>query len=78
MTTAHHQVGIDSVEDGLWAWFDLCILKNSDANQPKVVDGRELIWSSHEIPYDHDEYTGQAGELFTREHELLSYLEVRY
>jgi hypothetical protein len=35
------------------------------------MDGRELIWSSHRVPHD-------IGLLFTRDHEIFSYLQVRF
>jgi hypothetical protein len=54
------------------------VLENHDAKEPKVVDGRELIWTSHAIPHDHTGYTGQQGRLFARDHELLSSLKVRH
>jgi hypothetical protein len=77
-TTAHHQGGIDHPEEGLWSWFDVVVLNSPDSKSPKVKDGRELIWLSHEIPTDHDGYTGQHGVMFDRKHDLLNSLEVRY
>jgi hypothetical protein len=75
--TTSYQNHTSISEEGVWSWFDLLIMENHDAKEPKVVDGRELIWMSHIIPYKHNEYSGQQGTLFTREDELLRYLEVR-
>ena len=35
---------------GIWCWFCIVILANTDVTQPLVRDGRALVWQSHDIP----------------------------
>ncbi|KAJ7668205.1 acyl transferase/acyl hydrolase/lysophospholipase [Mycena rosella] len=74
-TESHHQGYVEFREAGSWSWFNIVILESSDATTPKVMDGRSLVWASHTNKIG-DEYSRHNGKIFTRDHELLEWLEL--
>ncbi|KAF9553084.1 phospholipase [Agrocybe pediades] len=76
ITQAHHE-GVPADDAiGTWCWFDLVVLENAEATQPRIKDGRALVWKSHDVPRtDTTEESEQIGKVFGKDHELLSVLE---
>ncbi|KDR80872.1 hypothetical protein GALMADRAFT_135962 [Galerina marginata CBS 339.88] len=77
-THAHHDGSPASDAIGIWCWFDLVLLQNPEATEPREKDGRALVWRSHDIPKTataDSEDLEQAGNLFGRDHELLRLME---
>ncbi|KAJ7469448.1 acyl transferase/acyl hydrolase/lysophospholipase [Mycena latifolia] len=74
-THGHDQGACDDPSAGSWSWYDLAILESTKATEPRVKDGRALVWRSHNNEIAHREPTTRTGIRFDRNHELLSLLE---
>ncbi|KAJ3516977.1 hypothetical protein NLJ89_g797 [Agrocybe chaxingu] len=74
-TYAHHEGTLPDDSTGIWCWFDLVILENPDATEPRVKDSRALVWRSHDIPKNATETDEQTGRLFGRDHEILGLIQ---
>ncbi|KAF9046654.1 acyl transferase/acyl hydrolase/lysophospholipase [Panaeolus papilionaceus] len=74
-THAHHENPPADDAKGIWCWFDLIVLENSSSTQPRVKDGRALVWRSHNIPRDATKTIEQVGKLLGRDHDLLGLIE---
>lgn len=75
-THGHDQGACDDPSAGSWSWYDLAILESTNATEPRVKDGRALVWRSHNNEIAKRESTTRTGIRFDRNHELLSLLEV--
>jgi len=76
ITQAHHEGTPAENAVGIWCWFDLVILDNAEATQPRVEGGRALVWRSHDIPKGAGDKDEQTGKLFGRDHEMFGLLKV--
>ncbi|CZT06466.1 uncharacterized protein RAG0_12167 [Rhynchosporium agropyri] len=47
VSECHDQGFCDVPENGVWGWFELCIIENDSAQTPRKKDGIELVWISH-------------------------------
>ena len=78
-TIARH-VGVPADDAaGTWCWFDIVILENANATEPRVKDSdrRALVWSSHVIPRTNtSESDEQKGKLFGRDSDIFGFLNV--
>jgi hypothetical protein len=81
-TNSRQQEHVDDPKAGSWSWFDVMVLEDASSTEPKVVDGRALVWFSHKNePYRDN--VGRAthadwdGKIFGRTHEILQLLKVR-
>jgi len=70
-----HDQGFADFELGNWTWFELVILEYPDASTPKIKDGAELVWRSHDNHYKRKDYDWKAGQKFRRPHGLIEHLE---
>lgn len=76
-TKSHDQGFVELRDAGSWSWFDIMVLESPDATTPKVVNGRSLVWRSHDNYLGDSKSTRRKGEPFTKNHEMLQSLEVR-
>lgn len=60
------------------SWFELCILPNETATEPKEQDGDALTWKSHSNRIGVKEASRHFGAVFDRRGELLDALEVSF
>ncbi|KAF8158515.1 acyl transferase/acyl hydrolase/lysophospholipase [Crassisporium funariophilum] len=74
-TYAHHEGTPAGDAVGIWCWFDLIILDSLESVEPKVKDGRALVWRSHDVPRDAGEDSEQIGKILGGP-DLLGLLEV--
>ncbi|KAJ7268361.1 phospholipase [Mycena rebaudengoi] len=74
-THGHDQGACDDPRAGSWSWYDLAILESTKATEPRVKDGRALVWRSHNNEIAQTQPTTRTGIRFDRNHELLSLLE---
>ncbi|EAU86152.2 phospholipase [Coprinopsis cinerea okayama7 len=74
-TTARHQGVLPEGATGIWSWFDIVILDTPESTQPKVKDGRVLVWLSHEVPAGQLGDVEQDGKLFGPDHEIFTHLQ---
>lgn len=75
-TDSHDQGFVNFREAGSWSWFDIVILASPDATEPKIKNGRSLVWLSHSNELGEEDFTEKKGDSFKRGHELFSLLEV--
>lgn len=48
LAESHDQGFADVPSAGNWTWFELAILENECAHAPRLKDGVELVWRSHD------------------------------
>jgi hypothetical protein len=76
VTTGHDQGHRDTHATESYSWFDLALFESVEAIKPRVVDGRPLIWRSHNNELRNKTATERYGLVFDSDHEILSLLEV--
>ncbi|EMD39819.1 hypothetical protein CERSUDRAFT_150518 [Gelatoporia subvermispora B] len=74
-TRGHDQGFVDDPNAGSWSWFDVAVFDSPKATEPRVKDGRALVWRSHNNEIGHKYSTDRQGVVFDRNHEMLSLLE---
>lgn len=47
---------VSDEKGGNWTWFEIAILENNESKQPKLKDGIQLTWVSHENRFNTDQY----------------------
>lgn len=77
-TSSRDQGNADDKNAGSWTWFELVILADEDATEPKLSkEGKPLVWRSHSNRLANDTNpTLHFGAVFDRRSELLTALEV--
>ncbi|KAF5368755.1 hypothetical protein D9757_010417 [Collybiopsis confluens] len=75
-TDSRNQGWVDNRDQGNWTWFEIIILPDEDATEPKrSKHGREMVWRSH-----HNQLGKRTarhyGAIFDRRSELLANFEV--
>ena len=53
---SHDQGHADITSAGNWTWFELAILQDESAYQPRVKDGVALVWKSHDNRFLEDDF----------------------
>lgn len=76
-TDSHDQGFVDDRSAGSWSWFEVVIFENAESTEPRVKDGRPLVWSSHANKVAGQEFSRHFGVIFDRRGELLDDLEVQ-
>jgi hypothetical protein len=59
------------------SWFEIVIFPNADSTGPRVVDGKELSWRSHNNTLGLSSHSRHFGIIFDRRGDLLDAIEVR-
>jgi hypothetical protein len=76
----HITANSTSAEKGsvTWGWFEIIILDGHDAAEPKMKDGKQLIWRSHSnrVHSTEQAFSRHFGKVFDRRLNLLHELEV--
>ncbi|KND90485.1 Calcium-independent phospholipase A2-gamma [Tolypocladium ophioglossoides CBS 100239] len=72
---SHDQGYADVPSAGNWTWFELAILESESAFAPRVKDGVELVWKSHDNNFLSRAYEWAEGKEFEEQHDLLRVLE---
>ncbi|PPQ82479.1 hypothetical protein CVT24_002371 [Panaeolus cyanescens] len=77
-TSSRDQGNVQDKNAGSWTWFELVILADENATEPKVSkEGREMVWRSHSNRIsDERSPTFHFGAVFDRRSDLLAALEV--
>ncbi|KAF3038623.1 hypothetical protein E8E12_003111 [Didymella heteroderae] len=60
---------------GNWTWFELAILENESSQEPKSLNGVELVWKSHRNRFQTTKFDWEKGHLFTERQDLVHLLE---
>ena len=76
-TDSYDQGWADNPGAGSWSWFEVCILANSEATQPKVQGNKTLSWTSHHNRVGVGRTSRYFGVVFDLHSPLLNSLEVR-
>ncbi|KIJ40903.1 hypothetical protein M422DRAFT_60526 [Sphaerobolus stellatus SS14] len=75
-TDSCHQGYVDDYKQGCWSWFEVVILKDANATEPLVRDGKVYSWRSHENRLDSKlDVARHFGVIFDRRAEILDALE---
>ena len=69
--------GDDESANGSRSWFELAILSDAKATEPRVKNNTPLVWTSHTNNVAMKERSQHFGVVFDRRHDLLNELEVR-
>lgn len=75
-TDSHDQGFADDAEAGCYSWFEICILADANATEPRQKDGRTLTWRSHGNRVGVSDASRHFGVVFDRRGEMLDDLEV--
>ncbi|KDQ16906.1 hypothetical protein BOTBODRAFT_219380 [Botryobasidium botryosum FD-172 SS1] len=78
VTDSHDQgwISEESVYLGSWSWFEVVILADANATEPRFKGKRELKWRSHNNRIGVPDKSRHFGIVFDRRGELLDDLEV--
>jgi hypothetical protein len=75
-TDSRDQGWVDDRSLGNWTWFDLVILPDEEATEPKKTKhGKDMAWRSHNNQLG-NQTTRHYGAVFDRRSELLANFEV--
>ncbi|KAF7976548.1 hypothetical protein HWV62_6199 [Athelia sp. TMB] len=75
-TRSRDQGAVDEPEKGSWSFFEVVILENSEATEPRNKDGKDLVWHSHNNRLAVAQPSKVFGAVFDRRRDLLDDLEV--
>jgi len=56
LADSHDQGYADITSGGNWTWFELAILEDESAYKPRVKDGVDLVWKSHDNRFLEEEF----------------------
>ncbi|KDQ16907.1 hypothetical protein BOTBODRAFT_30286 [Botryobasidium botryosum FD-172 SS1] len=78
VTDSHDQgwISKESVYLGSWSWFEIVILADANATEPRFKGKRELKWRSHNNRIGVKEKSRHFGIVFDRRGDLLDDLEI--
>ncbi|KAF7976534.1 hypothetical protein HWV62_6170 [Athelia sp. TMB] len=74
-TNSQDQGYVDDRSAGTWSYFDVVILEDNNATEPRIKDGKELAWHSHGNRLGFNEPSTVFGVAFDRRRDLLDDLE---
>ncbi|KAF9762686.1 hypothetical protein IL306_003352 [Fusarium sp. DS 682] len=75
ITESHDQGWCDNRAEGNWTWFEVSVLENADATEPRVKDDVQLSWSSHKNELESKDFVALEGILFSQDHDVFRLLE---
>jgi hypothetical protein len=74
-TDSHDQGFVDNSLLGSYSWFEVSILEDEKATEPRFKDTRELTWRSHSNRLGVKDVSRHYGVVFDRRGQLLDDLE---
>ncbi|EWG38305.1 hypothetical protein FVEG_01563 [Fusarium verticillioides 7600] len=75
ITESHDQGYCDDRANGNWTWFEISILENANATEPRVKDDVQLTWESHKNQLESKDFVQLEGTLFPEDHDIFRLLE---
>ncbi|KAF5625338.1 calcium-independent phospholipase A2-gamma [Fusarium tjaetaba] len=75
ITESHDQGYCSDRAKGNWTWFEISILENANATEPRVKDDVQLTWESHKNQLESREFVQLEGTLFPKDHDIFRLLE---
>ncbi|KAF5691377.1 kinase subdomain-containing protein, partial [Fusarium globosum] len=75
ITESHDQGWCSNRVNGNWTWFEISILENANATEPRVKDDVQLTWESHKNQLKSKAFVQLEGTLFPDDHGIFRLLE---
>ncbi|KAH6683489.1 acyl transferase/acyl hydrolase/lysophospholipase [Plectosphaerella plurivora] len=75
VTRSRDQGFCDDKAAGIWTWFEVAIMANSEAESPRVKGGIELVWTTHKNVQGKDEFLWRKSKVFPKNHDIFRLIE---
>lgn len=75
VTRSHDQGFCDDKAAGIWTWFELAIMENSDSEKPRFKHDIRLVWTTHKNVQGVGEFTWRKSDVFSEDHDIFSLIE---